>query len=980
MQGTSQQNNTKKLIKPNFGKPKSKENLVVPKIPQMVPKKPSKSQFKYNRDPNKMPASNDIKILDCIQTENPVTEVNEHSSSIGKAKVSQYDNFNKKNISLERFTQMSSAHLEPIIPKNDEIIIPAPPEGFFNPTEEQLKRLNETGDLEDDETIYDNEEIMKIYNECFNGYKKEILRKNIEQCEHIFLKIDFVPRSFIKRISEKNKKYIGPLNEKLKHDLYNFTNEYIASLKGKEEEKDLIKQERERKKAERELAKQVRDLTKEEKAEERRERAIAKAELEAEREKTRQEKALARAEKEKQKELTDIKKLKVKATKKFIEEPTKSPSIDLEQEHENILMEILDLLSIDRANNCEKSVQLATALKNMKNGTFEIYDSFLRKSSEYNSFGNVKSIIWDKIKPSGFGYNQYSILKWAKEDNPELYIEFKNKYFPKKPKFPEYDINDKYYFFDYKTTFMKKKYKTVQEAYNDMLPHISRIMRRVGKCIFIKESDENPFEPYKFSATNFVDKMYGDCKCFTEEVDMFGNPIKPPIFFTILNNSNLLSRKLDYIPFHSDKKSDIKISECFNTFQGLNASIVDLDLDSPLVVNPYNERINKDWYDKYIKTVSENPQIYNKRYVVNFFLNHIKNIFCRGNEIHYRYFLKLIQLKVGELIRLCICIILKGEPGCGKSMFIEFLKEFIFSNKMFKTVSSINAITQKHNSILKETMFISVNETNSGEKFNKGDWDIFKDLITAPTISIEPKGIDIFQIANHSDFIICTNHDYGVCVEKGDRRDFILDCSNEKVGDKPYFDEFFTICMNQQFGDLFYSILRSDQFKIDYELANIDINIPPMTKLKEDIIKNSQPKINLFVEDYFYNSLIENDKGEIIEVPHTEYTIPIENLYLSVDKTPYFKISDLYNLYLDWHQKTNNGFKLSQVKFKDYLINQNSSLFELIPKNIKVVNAKDKDNDKKFIPYKGLIKILTTDVVISESLIDKLSHLSSYLK
>ena len=66
--------------------------------------------------------------------------------------------------------------------------------------------------------------------------------------------------------------------------------------------------------------------------------------------------------------------------------------------------------------------------------------------------------------------------------------------------------------------------------------------------------------------------------------------------------------------------------------------------------------------------------------------------------------------------------------------------------------------------------------------------DKFKSLITAEIIPTERKFGSIRQIPNRLHVMLTTNHQHAVAAGVRDRRHVIFDVSDERVGDKEWFD------------------------------------------------------------------------------------------------------------------------------------------------------------------------------------------------
>ena len=119
-----------------------------------------------------------------------------------------------------------------------------------------------------------------------------------------------------------------------------------------------------------------------------------------------------------------------------------------------------------------------------------------------------------------------------------------------------------------------------------------------------------------------------------------------------------------------------------------------------------------------------------------------------------------------------------------------------------------------------------------------------KSLVTDPTLPINMKGKNQFEVASYHRFINTTNSEEPINSKKDDRRNLIIRCSDEKKGDCDYFDELFGILENKDAVKSFFEYLKSipDMNKFN--------NIPtPTTEYHQDLQELSRTPIELFVRN-----------------------------------------------------------------------------------------------------------------------------------
>lgn len=168
------------------------------------------------------------------------------------------------------------------------------------------------------------------------------------------------------------------------------------------------------------------------------------------------------------------------------------------------------------------------------------------------------------------------------------------------------------------------------------------------------------------------------------------------------------------------------------------------------------------------------------------FIYHVDNIICRGDKTLscylWNWMARLVQTPWDQTNRSALVII--GEQGTGKSMFVEMLgnlfgKHFFKSNDSEKTLSRFG-LFQLQAKIL---VFMDESSWNG----NQQQANQLKSLITSDTISGEKKGADVLIVKNYANFIFCSNDLNPVSIDARDRRFVVFKMSNAKINDISYF-------------------------------------------------------------------------------------------------------------------------------------------------------------------------------------------------
>jgi len=291
-----------------------------------------------------------------------------------------------------------------------------------------------------------------------------------------------------------------------------------------------------------------------------------------------------------------------------------------------------------------------------------------------------------------------------------------------------------------------------------------------------------------------------------------------------------------------------------------------------IVMKPH-EKTSDDVYNLWTGYDYKNTKDYDIE-KIQYFLDHIKNIWANGDEEIYEYLLNWIsQIIQKPEKKTQTCVVLKSIEGVGKTIILELLGK-IMGDSYFDTVTKMTDALGRFNKSLERKILVNFNETNwGGDKKMAGT---FKSLITDNTIKIEGKGVESYTTDNLINCIITTNEEWIVQVSSKDRRFFLIECKDQKLNDEG-IDKILKTPL-QDLANFFYnrdiSKFNSRNFK--------------MTEMKqEQIVMNFDS-----VENFFYNILegdveifsLRTENGEFD--PDEKLTIYKESLYeLYMEKT-----------------------------------------------------------------------------------------------
>lgn len=421
----------------------------------------------------------------------------------------------------------------------------------------------------------------------------------------------------------------------------------------------------------------------------------------------------------------------------------KHTTIDREE-----IEEYLNILGSDKYDERNKWLKIGMILKNTSEEYFELFDEFSKKSVKYKGIEDVKKT-WDTIniehnKKIGIGTLKF----WAKQDNEELYE----------------TINQKSGF-----NFAKiMKYIKDEKNQDGIIANHYRLLHKIVCYMnkYITQVNNNGMESVYLI---YMYKTY-----ILKSQKGLHDIIRQKISWEYVGDDN---KTLRY-----PVKGDIRVVTIWLESEFRNQK-------NRIVFEPnVNTRNNKNIYTG-IPVTREIANLY-KNINITPLKDHILNIWCKGNKVHYEYTTKLLASYLQNIgNKPGVSLVIKGDKGTGKSLPIEiFVKIF---GEYGDIIKDINTVTGNFNSALANKIVLYINEcTFTG---NNKETNILRGLINGDKFQINKKFQQPITISNHVNFIIDGNNERLVSNVGKERRYFLLETDNKWAGietaeSKAYFD------------------------------------------------------------------------------------------------------------------------------------------------------------------------------------------------
>jgi len=310
-------------------------------------------------------------------------------------------------------------------------------------------------------------------------------------------------------------------------------------------------------------------------------------------------------------------------------------------------------------------------------------------------------------------------------------------------------------------------------------------------------------------------------------------------------------------------------------------------------------------------------------------LNHMKMVFCNNDEDHYQYFLKWIAqtIKYPDKRPQVGLVFYSKEHGTGRNSFTNFLGKCIYGIDLFVTTRGTEKIFTKFNSILKNCMFLVIEEA-SGEI--KKFMEDFKNLITEPYITLEQKGIDSCNCKNYVNPILLTNNINILDIDDKDRRFAILESSGCMKGNKEYFQKLHSCLEDTQSAALFIKYMR-EEVKCNWSTMEFQENRPITKAYRKQIALNTKNYIKYISHIVNEDNVFINDKKHKYQKYNGKITFCIKekDLYTDYAKVclAYKYTSYPFDTFIQNITTTSSGIiKIVKNRFKCLLFNKDEIL------------------------------------------------------
>jgi hypothetical protein len=405
----------------------------------------------------------------------------------------------------------------------------------------------------------------------------------------------------------------------------------------------------------------------------------------------------------------------------------------------------------------------------------EILDILGDDCYEYDDWTKIGMSLHNITDGNEIGFGLYN--EWSKKDDGYDGInELKKKWesFGKKKTGNKVGLT---YLRKLKEKYTPKNYKSLQDIYMNALTNKDNGEGR-GKAKIEMLKEMNNRLMYIKKTSNFVVPTIDTIINYDDEGNMINTKQKDTYEVKAIKDVKLHFQKevFDYSFTDEDgKHKTIKMNPLNEWLSWIDRNEKEkIDFDPRNIDNPYIFNIWKGY-----NITKEMCEDYNEEDAEPV-LNHIKEIWCSGEEDQYEYVMNyLAHIIQKPWVKTAVCLALHSKQGAGKGVILKKLENIIGDNH-YSQNSNAERVFGKFNGLLEGKTLINLDEAFwGGDKKLEGQ---IKNHITEDKQTVEKKTINQYNIHDFCNYIITTNNDWFAGIEEGDRRYYCLELLNKFAG------------------------------------------------------------------------------------------------------------------------------------------------------------------------------------------------------
>lgn len=181
-----------------------------------------------------------------------------------------------------------------------------------------------------------------------------------------------------------------------------------------------------------------------------------------------------------------------------------------------------------------------------------------------------------------------------------------------------------------------------------------------------------------------------------------------------------------------------------------------------------------------------------------------------------------------------ICITLISSEGSGKNVFLALFEKMFGAELYYETANPVQDLWSRFALGRKNRLLINIDETSGKDTYPHAEQ--IKNMLTSPNYNYEQKGVTPITLKNFNRVVNTTNNLNPIKITEQDRRNFVVKSSDEKLGDKEYFDNLVAYFEDEANQKAIFEYLKS------IDISNVNwIRDRPITEIYRNIQEANVP-------------------------------------------------------------------------------------------------------------------------------------------
>ena len=201
------------------------------------------------------------------------------------------------------------------------------------------------------------------------------------------------------------------------------------------------------------------------------------------------------------------------------------------------------------------------------------------------------------------------------------------------------------------------------------------------------------------------------------------------------------------------------------------------------------------------------------------FMNHLK-IICKESVV-LEFLLDWIANMFQYPSSQSIMVIIQGEEGSGKSVICDFITKILGRDYCIEINNVEHALFGRFNAQLVNKVFVNINEIDRATMTSY--MEQLKAIITTPTLPIEVKGKNRFDVKNLLHLLSTLNYENAFKITETSRRMFYFETFNGLIGNTDYFNALFHYIEQPKNQRQFYDLMMNRPVKKKITIKDIPI-------------------------------------------------------------------------------------------------------------------------------------------------------------